>query len=234
MGIVVTAATVALDNFDLMRCAEAGIALFEGARAVARKLRIHDNVNTGCQVRDQASTLRLIECAFQAHPNASAVVAMDGIVQCESCTFKNSMQPHCEVTHGATLYLGDCSLGPTTTGSGVQVHDGATLLLENAQFADLPRFGIVIGEDGVLKALKTEVKGCGVGGVCAIGGSAQFEGCTFADNGHVGIKCQGGAVTLSDCEVSSHKTAGVLVQSDAKFTDSNTKWADNQQNVVGS
>jgi hypothetical protein len=105
--------------------------------------------------------------------------------------------------------------------------------LENVEIVGIPRFGVVVGEKGVLKGLNSALKDCGIGGVCTIGGSAEFEVCTFAQNGLVGIKCQGGAVKLSRCEVSSHQIAGVFVQGDGEFSENNTKWAENEQNVVG-
>jgi hypothetical protein len=232
IGIIAAGSTLALDNFDLMSCSEVGLALFEGAKVLARRIRIHDNQHTGCQVVDKESTLRLIECGFRAHPNAAALVALDGKVQCEKCTFRDSMQPHCDVRQGATLYLGKCLLGPTTSGSGVQVHEGATLLLEDTEVTEEPKFAIVIGEESTVKALSSSLKGCGTGGVYSIGGSAEFEKCTFAQNGKVGLKCQGGSALILDCDINSHTCQGVLLQSGADFSEYDTKWSDNSQDVV--
>jgi hypothetical protein len=216
-----------MQEAEVMRCAEAGIAVFEGGELICKQVQVHDNEVLGCEVMDLGSRARFIDSMFTTQDVAPSMLVTDeAVVQCEGCNFSSAAHPHCDTRRGAVLCLLNCDVSGSR-GVGLQVHDGATLLMDGVVIHDERKYGVLVGINGTFKAVNSRVRDCGSGGLYSIERAhAELEHCSFENNGQVALQLLGGTVTMADCIINGHTTFGVFVDPAASFSEVRTKFTE--------
>jgi hypothetical protein len=216
---------VVMQGAEVMRCSEAGVAVFGGGEIVCKEVQVHDNEILGCEVMGRGSRATFIDSMFAGQDSAPSMLATDeAVVQCEGCNFSTVAHPHCDVRCGAVLCLVKCDVSGSR-GVGLQVHDGATLLMDGVAIHDERRYGVLVGINGTCNAVNSRVSDCGSGGLYSIEkAQAELEHCLFENNGQVALQLLGGTVEMEDCAVNGHTTFGVFVDPAASFSEVRTKF----------
>jgi hypothetical protein len=197
---------------------------------------VHDNENFGIQAAGKGSSVQAHGTTFANHVGQSgiAIITMQGAVAyCNGCTFSNTQHPHCELRQGATVTLENCDLGPTNAGIGLQAHDGGILELKGTKLHGCAKFGIMVGENGLLKAWNSTLCECGVGALYTNPGcNVELVGCTIENNGQFGMQLTGGVIKTSQCTIRNHTAFGVVVFHVAQFGDDQNQYLNNGQQDV--
>lgn len=181
------------------------------------------------QIHDDDTSASFEKCNFRDNSKASAILAFSkSIVSFESCNFSANGYCHAEARNDAHLRFDSCVLAECGSGVGMYVHTNASADFTRSTIKDIEKVGIFIGPRGKVNMNESEIYNCGeVGLASETGSSLNAVGCTFRNNGHVGIQADGGHVTVEQCLFEEHSDFGIYSTALATVKQVENKFIDN-------
>lgn len=228
-GITVANAAVDVLGSEICGSKGGGISIADGASAVFQACTIHDNISFGAMVYERAKS-KFVQCLFANNTeNVALYIASDGKARCKLCKFEASGMLHIEARSGGVASVRDSELGATRDGTGVQVTEKALVKLRGSHVHNCQRYGVFVGQSGILRAFGGAIYECGEAAVALAGGeaTAAFDGVQFIRNGGTAVLASEGSVTLANCAIKEHRTAGIVQHSKGTVTETNTEFVSN-------
>jgi hypothetical protein len=220
VGIAISSAKLDAENLEVSTCAQAAIRLSDGAECALKHCNVHDMRAFGGQMTGAGTKLVCVDSTFATFGTVAFMVVQDSALACQACKFTGSQNQHCEIKEGGNVVLECCDVSRAGKGIGLQVHSRGELILVRTKVHDEGKFGVMVGDQGVLQANGAELSENGASG-CYAGQGCQvvLENCLLKRNGQCGMQCQGGAVKLVGCKVWNNPMYGIAVSPDCAFTE---------------
>ena len=235
IGISVIEAKPVFHNCEITAIGMAGLSISGKAAPVFERCNIHDNNNFAVQIHQPETQAHFIDTSFLNHSRSVAIIALNGcFVDCTQCKFEGSLQPHCEIRDQATVQLTRCDVSNSTKGTGLQVHSGGMLQLNDTNIHNESKMGLMIGDKGTCIISGGSIAKCGQTGILAMGNSVlKINSCTLDGNGQFSMQILPGAkAEITGCTIQNHSMFGFVMSKDAVVDYSENNFTNNGQKEI--
>jgi F-box protein 11 len=169
-----------VEDCEVSRSANVGVAITGGARAVVRRSKVYGGAHAGvvvweggdglleeCEVYgnrladlgvSQGARLTARGCRIHGGENSGVFVHREGEAVLEGCELYGHREAEAAVTTRGKLFLSGCHL-LRGRDSGVLAHEGGEVLLKECVVSDNAGAGVSVGGQSVLAALASRING---------------------------------------------------------------------------
>ncbi|HEX8146703.1 MAG TPA: right-handed parallel beta-helix repeat-containing protein [Pyrinomonadaceae bacterium] len=198
-------AAATLEDCEVSRSANVGVAVTGGARAVIRRSQVYGGAHAGVVVWQDATALlegcdvygnRLANlgvsegakltaraCRIHEGENSGVFVHLEGEAVLEDCELHGHRESEAAVTTRGRLFLNNCRVRDGQD-SGVNIREGGQALLQACLVGGNSGAGVSVGGESVLAALASHINGNARYAVeVAAGGTARVEDSDLTGNG---------------------------------------------------
>ena len=233
IGVSLCGTKCIFEKCNIKNHGQAAINSFSGDQSTFIGCKIHKNKGFGAQVHMEGTHITFKESIFRKHPSVSLVMIDKAKATAEDTVFEDSLQPHFEVRDNSILELNRCTVGKTEKGTGIQIHGGGTLLMNESIIKDNSKLGLVVSDGGQVVLKKSSIINCGMCGIMTSGEAKLVLVESVLDsNGQFAMKLDGGNINFTNCEIKNHQVYGVMIGKDAKVDYSDNKFENNGQKDI--
>ncbi|MET0623459.1 MAG: right-handed parallel beta-helix repeat-containing protein [Pyrinomonadaceae bacterium] len=198
-------AAATIEDCEVSRSANVGVAVTGGASAVIRRTQIYGGAHAGVVVWQDATALleecdvhgnRLANlgvserakltaraCRIHEGQNSGVFVHLEGEAVLEDCELRGHAEAEAAVTTRGRLFLNDCRVRDGQD-SGVLIRDGGQALLQACSVSGNSGAGVSVGGESVLAVLASHINGNARHAVeVAAGATARVEDSDLTGNG---------------------------------------------------
>ncbi|OHS97281.1 hypothetical protein TRFO_09565 [Tritrichomonas foetus] len=230
IGLGSNESTPTLNDCMIQKNSQAGISIYGASKAYFTRCTFDSNGSFGGQVHMPGTYCKLVDCKVVNHTKSiSFIISNSGKLRCVNTQFNNANHPHFEITDKGKLSMNRCDVGPTLSGTGLQVHDHGILKMKNTKIHDQNKIGMMVGSLGTAEILDGCIieKSSQVGIVIMDKTKTTIRGATLNANGNFALQATGGEVSVEQCTIMNHNQVGLFATKAAKLNYSGNKFVNN-------
>lgn len=189
---------------------KAAVAALKGGKFLGRRCTFRELKGCGILTYDQG-TVEIRGCTFEGL-NANCIQAYNqSMLRMIGCTFSDSASPMISLSKDATGYAGRCNFSRTNL-VALEINDIKDFTFKDCVIQDIKTVGSNIKTGSTPHFIGCSFENNGKLGVEVNGSTPTFEMCTFIRNGENGVNVVAGATPkFKACRFEQNNTSGISV-----------------------
>jgi hypothetical protein len=182
------------DCKGIYECGRTAVSIGRNVDAKFVHCNVYDNKNFGVELDGNGSKATIEDSEIRGSGTLGVYASEGATLTAIGCKIEKSAHLNCEIKEQGTVILENCEVTGGGKGIGIQAHHGGTIQLVASKVYGDAKFGVMVGDGGVLKGLKSQIAQCGTAGVYTqAAATVEMMSCIIEKNGTCTFRNRGSA-----------------------------------------